>query len=83
MKIPKDKALHFLVNLGLALTGVFSLPLAVGLCVGASIGKEVGDKLAKGDSWDWKDSALDLVADGLGLGAGLLISWGIRALIGR
>ncbi len=83
MRIPKDKVLHFSVNCALALAGVVSYWLAVGLCVGASIGKEVGDKLAKGSSWDWKDSVLDLVADGLGMAVGLLITWGIRALIGR
>ena len=83
MKIPKDKIYHFSVNLALALSGILSYPLAIGLCIGASAGKEVGDKLAKGSSWGWKDSALDLVADALGMCAGLLISWGIRALIGR
>ena len=49
MRIPKDKVLHFSVNCALALAGVVSYWLAVGLCVGASIGKEVGDKLLMGD----------------------------------
>lgn len=74
----RDKVLHFLVNLALSLTGFISYWLAVGLCVGASFGKEVGDALAKGASWDWKDSAWDLLADALGMGTGLLVVFLIR-----
>lgn len=51
MKIPKDKVLHFLVNLALAMTGFFDYWLAVGLCVGASLGKEYGDSKATGNHW--------------------------------
>lgn len=83
MKIGKDKILHFLVNFVLALVGLFSYPLAIGLCVGASIGKEVGDALAKGSSWDKRDSALDLLADLLGMAAGLFLAWAIRKIGGR
>ena len=68
----RDKVLHFLVNLALSLTGLISYWLALGLCVGASFGKEVGDAMAKKDKWDWKDSAWDLLADALGMGIGLL-----------
>lgn len=78
MKIPKDKIYHFLVNAALALTGFISYWLALGLCVGASFGKEVGDAMAKGASWDWKDSAKDLLADALGMGAGMLIVYLVR-----
>lgn len=78
MKIGKDKILHCVVNFALALTGVVSYWLAIGLCAGASIGKEVGDKMAKGSAWDWKDSALDLVADLIGMGFGLLIVFAVK-----
>lgn len=74
----RDKVLHFLVNLALSLTGFISYWLALGLCVGASFGKEVGDALAKGASWDRKDSAKDLLADALGMGTGLLVVFLIR-----
>lgn len=74
----KDKVLHFLVNLLLSMSAFISYPLAVGLCVGASFGKEVGDALAKRSAWDWKDSAWDLLADALGMGTGLLIVFLIR-----
>ena len=78
MKIPKDKVLHFLANFVMAMTGFFSYWLAIGLCVGASLGKEYGDSKAYQNHWDW----LDIVADMLGMAAGLLIVWGIRSLIG-
>ena len=74
----RDKVLHFLVNLALSLTGLISYWLALGLCVGASFGKEVGDAMAKKDKWDWKDSAWDLLADALGMGTGLLVVFLIR-----
>jgi len=76
--IGKDKWFHFIVNLVLALTGFVSYWLAVGLCVGASAGKEYGDSKAYQNHWDW----LDIVADMLGMAAGLLIVWGVRSLIG-
>ena len=77
MKIPKDKVLHFLVNLALAMTGFFDYWLAVGLCVGASLGKEYGDSKASGNVWSWTD----ILADMLGMGTGLLIVWAIRRLL--
>ena len=77
MKIPKDKVLHFLVNLALAMTGFFDYWLAVGLCVGASLGKEYGDSKASGNVWSWTD----ILADMLGMGTGLLIVWAIGRLV--
>ena len=67
-----DKLYHFAVNLALSLISILSFEFALGICIGASIGKEVGDEMAKGANWDWKDSALDLVADGLGMTIGFL-----------
>ena len=69
----KDKVLHFGVNLVLAMTGFISYWLAIGLCVGASCGKEFGDAMATRPNWNWKDSLKDLIADMLGMGLGLLI----------
>ena len=77
-KIARDKWLHFWVNFGRAMTGFFNYWLDVGLCIGASAGKEFGDSRAYQNHWDW----LDIVADMLGMAAGLLIVWGIRSLIG-
>lgn len=68
-----DKLYHLSVNVGLALTGFISYPFALGLCIGASFGKEVGDKLAKGKDWRWQDSAGDLIADAIGMGIGLVV----------
>lgn len=79
MKIGKDKILHFGVNFIMALSAVLSYPFAVGLCIGASFGKEYGDSNASGNSWSWAD----IVADMLGMAAGLLVSWLIRIAIGR
>ena len=75
----RDKAWHAFVNFVLAaVAGIFSYPLAFGLCIGASIGKEVGDALAKGKDWDKKDSFFDLIADAFGAMAGIVIAWTIR-----
>mgnify|MGYP003571450162 CR=1 FL=1 len=76
--IPKDKALHFVVNFALALSGFISYWLPVGLCIGASVGKEYGDSKASGNKWSWGD----IVADMLGMGCGLCVVWGIRSLFG-
>lgn len=78
MKIPKDKIYHFVVNFVLSVTAFFSYAFAVGLCIGASFGKEAGDALAKWPNWDWKDSLYDLLADVLGMWLGLLIVYTIR-----
>ena len=74
----KDTILHFIVSLALGLTALLSYPFAIGIALGAGIGKEVGDCLAKGSAWDWKDSAKDLVADALGAGLGIFIAWMLR-----
>lgn len=74
----KDTILHFIVSLALGLTALASYPFAIGICIGAGIGKEVGGYLAKGPAWDWKDSAKDLVADVLGACLGILIAWMLR-----
>ena len=74
----KDKIAHFVVSVALGLTALASLLFALGICIGAGIGKEVGDYLAKGSSWDWKDSALDLLADALGAGLGICIALLVR-----
>lgn len=79
LHIPYDKALHFGVNVFLALFGIWYYSLGIGLSIGASLGKEYGDSKATGNKWSWSD----IVADMLGLGVGLLLSWGIRKLIGR
>lgn len=76
-----DKVYHFMVNLGLGLTAIFSLPFAIGVCLGASVGKEVGDALAKGDAWDKRDSAIDLVADALGATIGIVAGCLIRRIV--
>ena len=79
LHIPYDKVLHFGVNFIMALTAVFSYTFAVGLCIGASFGKEYGDSKASGNSWSWAD----IVADMLGMAAGLVVAYLIRLTIGR
>lgn len=74
----KDKIAHFIVSVALGLTALASYPFALGICIGAGFGKEVGDYFAKGPAWDWRDSAKDLVADMLGAGLGILIAWLLR-----
>lgn len=76
--IPEDKAWHFVVNFALAMSGFISYWLAVGLCVGASLGKEYGDSKATGNHWCW----WDLLADFLGAACGLGVVWAVRKLIG-
>ncbi len=43
--------------------------IAVSFCIGLSIGKEYGDKRAKGNHWCW----WDLLADLLGIIAGVFV----------
>lgn len=68
LHVPYDKLLHFGVNFALAMTGFFRIWLAVGLCIGASIGKEYGDMNAKDNRWSWGDILADLLGMALGLG---------------
>ena len=79
LHIPYDKALHFGVNVVLALLGIWYYSLGIGLSIGASIGKEYGDSQASGNKWSWGD----ILADMLGVGVGLGISYIVRKLIGR
>lgn len=80
MRIPKDKIQHFLLNLIVS----YCTAVSVYLCTnntaysltagflhssGLSLGKEYGDKNAKGNHWCW----LDLLADYAGNTIGLLL----------
>ena len=76
--IPEDKAWHFVVNFALAMSGFISYWLAVGLCVGASLGKEYGDSKAPAIT----GAGGDLLADFLGAACGLVVVWAARTLIG-
>ena len=78
MNIGTDKIKHALVNFFLALTGFVSIPFALGLCIGASVGKEYGDSKASGNKWDW----WDIVADLIGMGVGIVIVLIIKKLGG-
>ena len=66
----RDKRLHFAVCLLLAIIS----PM---LAIGAALGKEYGDKHAKGNHWCW----LDLLADALGTLVGTAIHIGIFIVI--
>ena len=68
MKI-NDKLAHYLVNLAISMVGFLSVPLAVGLSIGASLGKEYRDSKATGNHWCW----YDILADLGGLATGLLL----------
>lgn len=72
--IAKDKVLHLVVNFALAMTGFWNWFFALGLCLGASFGKEYGDSKAPGNKWDW----LDILADLIGMGFGLLIVYIVK-----
>lgn len=76
LHIPADKIAHFGVNFILALTGFFRIWLAVGLSIGASIGKEYGDMNAKGNKWSWGDILADFLGMALGLGIVFLMKGG-------
>ena len=74
MTIGKDKLLHFGANLLMSLTAFLSVPFAIGLCLGASFGKEYGDSKAPGNKWDW----FDILADLIGMGVGLFIVYLVK-----
>jgi len=61
--IPSDKAFHFIACFVPALIGNYNL------AIGFAIGKEVGDMFAQGNRWSWGD----ILADGLGIVAGLIV----------
>ena len=65
MKIGTDKWKHFGINYAIcALLGNYGDPFDLG----ASLGKEYGDKMSPGNKWDWKD----ILADLAGIVAGYL-----------
>lgn len=65
-----DKVEHFGACFVATLAGSFiDVWFGVGLGVGLAIGKEYGDYNNPNSGWSW----LDLVADALGIGVGLLI----------
>ena len=66
MIIPQDKIKHFAVCVILSLIN----PM---LAVGASLGKEYGDKGAVGNHWCWWDLLADLI--------GIIVGGAIRLLI--
>ena len=69
MKIAKDKALHmgvnFLVVLGI---GIFNPYIGIVVALALSVGKEAYDHKTKGTA-----SKGDLVADGAGIGWGVVV----------
>ena len=70
-----DKVQHFVACFIVTLTVSFYNDwLAVGLATGLGIGKEVGDYFNPNS----KFSIGDLVADGLGIGTGVLIKLGLN-----
>lgn len=77
MKVGKDKLGHVLVNTIIVLVfGLGDIWAAVGLALAASIVKEGYDFVTPGRSCNpW-----DLVADGVGIGLGLLI-WALAGVV--
>lgn len=63
--IPSDKAFHFIACFVPALFGNYNL------AIGFAVGKEVGDMFAQGNRWSWGD----ILADGLGIVAGLACNY--------
>lgn len=61
--IPADKAFHFIACFIPAFFGNYNL------AIGIAVGKEVGDMFSQGNRWSWGD----ILADGLGIVAGLII----------
>ena len=64
---------HFLGYVPGVVASLFGAVFALGL----SLGKEFGDKSNPGSGWSWGD----LVADGLGIAAGLAVNMAIMAII--
>lgn len=64
---------HFLGYTPALIASLFGAVFALGL----SIGKESGDKNNPNSGWSWGD----LVADGLGITAGLAVNMAIKAII--
>ena len=64
---------HFLGYVPGVVASLFGAVFALGL----SLGKEAGDKNNTNSGWSW----WDLVADGLGITAGLAVNMAIKAII--
>lgn len=74
MKIGTDKWKHFGINYAIcALLGNYGVPFALG----ASLGKEYGDKMSPGNKWDWKDILADLAGIVAGYLTHVCIVWTI------
>lgn len=78
-----DKVLHGVVCMfATAVTGavLFFMGEAASIVAGAlfalglGIGKEVGDHLATGNRWDWRDILADVIGIALGV-LSLLLAW--------
>lgn len=75
-----DKLIHFVICTALtaAINTAVDTNSAVGLSVGVAVGKEVGDYMNYGRDVGGKEfakmAAGDLLADGLGIAAGLAVS---------
>lgn len=74
MRIGTDKWKHFGVNYAICtLVGDYGVSFALG----ASLGKEYGDKMSPSNKWDWKD----ILADLAGIVAGYLTHVGVAWII--
>ena len=79
--IATDKLMHFgvcfVVNLIISAAMPSQATTGVGFSVGLSLGKEFGDSRAIGNKWD----NYDLLADGVGIAAGVATGLYINNLI--
>ena len=83
MIITKDKKLHFICCLLIALAttiliGLLSNWYAGGLAglltaMGTGVGKEYGDKASPSNKWDWYDILADLIGTIIGITIGIII----------
>ena len=68
-----DKLMHFTLCFAISLFGLVPAVFAAGL----ALGKETGDYFNKDSGWSWRD----LIADGLGILAGITIHLIIKAYV--
>ena len=73
-----DKLMHAGANFLLSMTAFWDVLFAIGLCLGASFGKEYGDSKASGNKWSWED----IIADLIGMGFGLFVVYLIKRIFG-
>lgn len=73
INIRGDYILHFMTCMSMSVAGMHGALFAAGW----SIGKETGDYNNPNSGWSWAD----LVADGLGITAGLAVNMAIKAII--